>query len=78
MKINIIFQMYKEERLHNCNINQDQDIFHQRILTTILDQVRILEINFKENYFLHNLINNKLINRNKFHPQHWINSTLII
>ena len=46
MIINIIFQILKEDRLHNLNINQEQDTFHQRILKTIMDLAKILEINF--------------------------------
>jgi len=79
MIITINLKMYKEDKLHNPNINQEEDIFLQRIQTTILDLVKILEINSKEKHILHNLItNNNLINRNKFHPELWINSTLII
>jgi len=79
MIINIIFQILKEDRLHNLNINQEQDTFHQRILKTIMDLAKILEINFQENHILPNLIiNNNLIKISKFHPQLWINNTLII
>ena len=79
MTIDILFKTFKEDKLHNHSINQEQDTFHQRIQTTNLHLAKILEINFKESLIVHNLItNNNLINLNKFHPQLWINSTLII
>jgi hypothetical protein len=79
MIIDILFKIHKEDKLHNPNTNQEQDTFHQRIQTINLHLAKILEINFKDNRILHNLIiNNNLINLNKFHLQLWINSTLII